>query len=298
MVEIYKPIPIEGLENYKVSNLGNVMNTKNKLSKKQLKNGYYYVWCKPTIDNVSSNHRIHRLVALAFIPNDNIEKIFVNHINGNKIDNNVTNLEWVTPTENVVHAVDTKLITPFARKMCQYDLNGNLLRTFDSLKEAKSITKVDDGSIIRVCNGSRKTAGGFIWRYQEKLEREVDDISKYEMHDIENFPDYKLTPDGKVYTITFKKFLKTRIRADGYEDLQLVYNKQKATFLMHRLVAMTLIPKTDEDIEKNRNYVNHKNGIKTDNRKENLEWATNGENINHYHKELKNKELKDKVQKL
>ena len=53
--------------------------------------------------------RVHRLIALTFIPNPN-NKDFVNHIDGNKLNNNVDNLEWATPSENTIHAVKTGLL--------------------------------------------------------------------------------------------------------------------------------------------------------------------------------------------
>ena len=61
-----------------------------------------------------------------------------------------------------------------------------------------------------------------------------------------------------------------------YLDLQLCFNGEQKQFTVHRLVAMSFLPK-----QKGKNYVNHKNGDKKDNRVENLEWCTNGENQKH-----------------
>jgi len=70
-------------------------------------------------------------------------------------------------------------------------------------------------------------------------------------------------------------FLKERINRYGYVQA-ILYNDKPKTVYTHRLVAIAFIPNTE-----NKSDVNHKNGIKIDNREENLEWATRKENINH-----------------
>ena len=115
---------------------------------KSLKAGYYYVALK---DNIKGHSKwLHILVAKAFIPNNDNNKKFVNHIDGNKLNNQVSNLEWITPQDNVKHASDTGLLKAFERKIGQYNLNGELIKTFKSLKEAHDETKIDDGGIVKV----------------------------------------------------------------------------------------------------------------------------------------------------
>ena len=96
--------------NYEVSSDGRVRNRKTKKELKQNidSRGYYRVCLSSGARGSQKVKSVHRLVAETFI--DNISnKEQVNHINGNKLDNNINNLEWVTPKENIKHAIETGL---------------------------------------------------------------------------------------------------------------------------------------------------------------------------------------------
>lgn len=102
MEEIWKDVPgYEGL--YEISNTGSVKSCyKNKFLKQRIStNGYWIV--DLTKNHKKSVKRVHRLVSLAFIPTV-ARKPFVNHIDGNRLNNNASNLEWCTQSENVSHA--------------------------------------------------------------------------------------------------------------------------------------------------------------------------------------------------
>lgn len=95
---------------HEVSNKGNIRNT---LTKKGLKpwvgtTGYYHI--KILVNGKKKNLKLHRLIAIAFIPNPENKK-YVNHKDGNKLNNTVTNLEWCTHKENMEHASSTKLLS-------------------------------------------------------------------------------------------------------------------------------------------------------------------------------------------
>lgn len=100
--EIWKETSIPG---YFVSNLGGFRGRSGKPIKQQIhKNGYYVYAMRPEgRKGACKCIKIHRLIAEAFIPNPE-NKPFVNHIDGNKLNNNVNNLEWCTNQENVIHA--------------------------------------------------------------------------------------------------------------------------------------------------------------------------------------------------
>lgn len=105
MEEIWKTI--DGFDNYLISNLGNVKTIKGKFKKVNYgKSDYGYVelWK----NNKGTKYRVHRLVAMNFIPNPD-KKEQVNHIDGDKHNNSVNNLEWVTCKENIRHAIDNNL---------------------------------------------------------------------------------------------------------------------------------------------------------------------------------------------
>jgi hypothetical protein len=122
-------------------------------------------------NGVHKSIRVHRLVADAFLSNPE-NKSEVNHIDGNKENNKVSNLEWATRSENMAHAFMTGLakLPPAQefKKVAQYTRSGMLLNIFDSIKGAGKHTGTDMSDICNCCRGNRKTAGGFIWQYAEE----------------------------------------------------------------------------------------------------------------------------------
>lgn len=110
MEEVFKPIV--GFTDYYISNLGNVVSCKRKypivMKPKLDRYGYKCVCLRKDGKNV--HFTVHRLVAITFISNK-LNKPCVNHIDGNKLNNTVSNLEWVTVAENTKHAFDMGLFT-------------------------------------------------------------------------------------------------------------------------------------------------------------------------------------------
>lgn len=149
---------------YEVSEFGDIKRIeKNKILKPQIVKGYYRLeLCK---NAQRKQYTIHRLVALAFIPNP-LNKEQVNHIDGNKLNNHVSNLEWVTAKENMNHAWNNglKKSSPKQRKaasktMIEYNQKETMDLTtgivFDSLKQACESTNFNYQTAI--CQMYRKT---------------------------------------------------------------------------------------------------------------------------------------------
>lgn len=102
-------MPIPGYEKlYEVSSLGRISNYRKIMKTYTINSGYQAV--KLYKDGVKKSFLVHRLIALAFVPNP-LNKPVVNHIDGNKLNNAASNLEWVTTLENITHAKETGLTT-------------------------------------------------------------------------------------------------------------------------------------------------------------------------------------------
>ena len=106
----------------------------------------------------------HKIVAKYFIPNHD-NKPCINHIDGDKTNNTVPNLEWVTYKENIKHALNTGLSVRKGRKVKQMDLMGNTIAEYNSMVEAGKAINVPRSSINRVCIGHRNKCRGFKWEY-------------------------------------------------------------------------------------------------------------------------------------
>lgn len=172
LLEIGRPIKwYEGL--YAVTSTGEVYNVRNPqkpklVSQKTRKDGYKEV--RLYRDNYGTSYLVHRLVAFAYIPNPDPNKVFINHRNEDRGDNRVENLEWCTSLYNsrygtgAARGVETR---KRKKSNCKPVICTTTHARYDSLLDAEHHTGVDRTNIGRVCNGKRETAGGMKWRYAE-----------------------------------------------------------------------------------------------------------------------------------
>lgn len=123
---------------------------------------YGYPICKLWRDGKGKNYTVHRLVALSFLGNEN-NKPQVNHIDGNKINNSIDNLEWVTNSENDIHAYDLGLRSTRKGVDCNFTkLTEEKVLSIRSMKE-KGITQnniarifnISDGNVSQIVNRKR-----------------------------------------------------------------------------------------------------------------------------------------------
>lgn len=188
MIEIWHDIP--GYEGeYQASNIGRIKSvsrlirrgadtytSKEVILKQQTdRNGYRFVILHKRLCLV------HRLIGMAFLPNP---KETINHINGNKSDNRIENLEWATRSENTRHAYDVLhrkgslagrrgADSPnFGKRGSQSKLSksveqikdGKRIAIFESMREAEKGTGIHHAQISAACKGQRNHAGGYQWR--------------------------------------------------------------------------------------------------------------------------------------
>lgn len=118
---------------------------------------------------------VHILVAEAFIENSNNYPM-VNHIDGNKQNNSVSNLEWCSYSHNNIHALQHNLRSPRGVPIMQRTFDGILVDTFDSAYEAARKLSISANAIIKCANHKTKSAGGFVWQKWEEFSEDLTTI--------------------------------------------------------------------------------------------------------------------------
>jgi hypothetical protein len=165
--EIFREI--DGFPDYEISNIGRVCSFKGKYPRiiKPRKNQCGYLTVGICTGGKQVTKGVHRLVAKAFVPNPK-NKPQVNHIDEDKLNNVAENLEWVTPRENCNHGTRNKRMAETQGKtVVQYTTDGVFLAEYPSTHEAERVTGISQADISKACRGKLKTAGGYIWLYEE-----------------------------------------------------------------------------------------------------------------------------------
>jgi hypothetical protein len=153
----------EGL--YQVDTEGNVFNRHGRKMKPCKQNRGYLILGLHK-DNKTQVHTVHRLVAETFLgvaP----KGYEINHKDGDKTNNRVSNLEWVTHAENMEHAFTTgkRRYTPID----MFSLTGEYIRTFKSLTLAAKFIGASKSQICECAQGIVRSAHGYVWRYSERM---------------------------------------------------------------------------------------------------------------------------------
>lgn len=167
----FKGKEIEGYNNYMISNDGQIYSISRKILIKPLTEDLGYKRVLLQKNSKGAKFYIHRLVAIAYIPNpENYD--LVNHKDSNKHNNTVENLEWCSASMNMKHNAKVK---NQGRRVIQYnEETGKEIARYDTIKEASEKTGTEKTSIIHCCAKRNKRAGGFVWRYEgdELVEKE------------------------------------------------------------------------------------------------------------------------------
>ena len=165
--EVWKDI--EGYEgHYSISNHGRIRNAKTGRLRTVNPRGDGYCTIVLYKENKAKNLYIHRLVLSHF--SDEQENETVNHVDGDKQNNHIDNLEWLSYRDNNIHAIENGLNSSKQRmnnknsiKVAQYDLGGDLIKEYPSMRQAERETGI---SASEISAGVKKgwKYGGFIWR--------------------------------------------------------------------------------------------------------------------------------------
>lgn len=195
-------VDIDGYKGlYKVSNLGRIKSIISDKILKNIKTGNGYLKVSLYSNDRTEQKSIHRLVCENFLEPD-IDRKYVNHIDGDKLNNNITNLEWCTSKENNDHRYTlgykitdemrinmknaqqkrsrhnrdngiknplkgTNFLNKFSMTVQQLSLDGELVAEFKSLSIAGKSTSISTSNITSVCYGLRRKAGGYSWRFKD-----------------------------------------------------------------------------------------------------------------------------------
>lgn len=180
-------VDIRGYEGlYKLDSHGNIYSVKrSKLLRPGCnKQGYNtVVLCK---EGKEKSFKVHRLVAITFIPNPNNYPC-INHKDENKTNNEVSNLEWCTYQYNINYGTGIERRsetmkndpTKLRKSVVQLSLSGNLVKEYRSTKEAAEHTGIDRRRISSVLNNPKRQAGGFLWIQSAEYDGNIDYAALY-----------------------------------------------------------------------------------------------------------------------
>lgn len=156
----------------------------------------------------------------------------------------------------------------------QIDLKtGDVIAVFNSINEASKVTGASLTHIGSVCRGKRNKCGGYRWRFVVQVVKKEIPVYKG-WKSSPDYPNYRVSPKGQIWSIKAKKIMKLTPFKDGYCYIK-IGGKNKS---VHRLVAVLYISNP-----RNLPVVNHKDGNKSNNCVENLEWTTRKNNSLHAH---------------
>jgi len=277
MCEIDEVRPIEGFDDYVIARDGKITRLSNGISLSQSVEFKSY----PRVNLQQKDGKwlkrfVHRLVAKAWIPNPHGHP-FVNHLDRNKSNCHMSNLEWCSASENVKHW-QQNFVWKQSRPVFQLDLAGNIKCRYPSAQAAAvSATSTNTKSLQRhisaCCAGKRKTAGGHKWKYEEPLSHiDCSNLDGEVWQAPVTHPMFEVSNKGRVKRRKTGQLATLYENVSGYFQVQ-TNRKDLGTRLVHRIVAETFIPNPHQY-----EVVDHINRDRKDNTVDNLRWVSATEN--------------------
>jgi hypothetical protein len=155
---------IKGFDDYSITRDGQVFSHKTNKFKKPFNDQVGYVRIQLYQDNKKKNYSLHRLIANTYICNPN-NKPQVNHIDGNKANNRVSNLEWVTSKENMQHSYDKGLRKKYYPKCVTYKLIIDTLTGvfYNDIKDASKYSNYDYRYLRGMLNGNHRNKTSLVY---------------------------------------------------------------------------------------------------------------------------------------
>ena len=285
MTDIEEWKQINDYDNYEISSLGNVRNSKTgRVLKLTCKGGYVFTGLSKNSNGKTIP--VHRLVALAFIDNPE-NKPQVNHKDKNRSNNTISNLEWSTASENNIHrSVNVTQTTNQQVMVWRIDITTDeKLELYDSIYLAAQwiinnndklcIDTVKSG-ISCASRGIYITSFGYKWSIYEYTNLD-DELWKAVRINGQTYDNYFVSNLGRFKNYKGIIMENYKPHHTGYIYVRVDKNK----YALHRIIASTFIDNLEPEIN---NVVNHIDGNKLNNSAANLEWTTiKGNNI-HNHK--------------
>jgi hypothetical protein len=277
-------LQIKDFENYEISSLGRVRNTKTSRMLKLTKKGGY-IYAGLSANSKGKSIPVHRLVALAFIENPE-NKPQVNHKDKNRSNNSVENLEWTTALENNLHRSKYVIQTTNQNiKVWRVDKDTNeKIELYNSIYLA-AIWCFENGYANSIHNARGNISCsvrevyhqscGYKWIIDEQLSLENEEW-KNVVIDGQIFSNYFVSNLGRFKNYKGIIMENYKPHHSGYIFVRVDINK----YALHRIMAYTFVENLDSE---KFNVVNHIDGNKTNNAANNLEWTDTKGNNKHNH---------------
>jgi hypothetical protein len=209
--------------------------------------------------------RVHRLIAQVFVENDEPDKKkYIHHIDGNKLNNDYTNLRWIeTYDKNITNR----------KAVCQYTRDWKFIKKYASITDASRETGINNKQINKCCKLKDGTKIGkrikYMWKYDDckilYTHKSPRDMSDGKI--LNNLSNYIIQNNGMIYSIFQRYYIRLIPTLDGYVRVRLINDiGKKQSYLVHQLVMEAYNGSSSLQIK-------HKNGNIKDNRLENLEYV-------------------------